>query len=289
MPHPTVRTSLALGLILSACCASAADVTELKPEQLAAFLAAHPLAVVQLTSPDPKCGYCVGTAKTFDDAAAQARNPALKFARVQWAVWKEHPDLMPLVATSGIPRQVVFRNGKEMRSAGGRPASARGLLDDIDMVLRLPPAPGVFYYKSVNPPAAAAAPAPARYTPNTPNTPNTPTTPVTPAHQDATRLMIRRDFLNAVASACGKKYPAQASHYREVAATWAAARKDKLNQAAMLMVGPGSPDGKALEALVDKERQTIQAWQVGKLGVPLDRAPLLTDCDKIMGSLDTLP
>ena len=256
--------------------ASAGQVGELKPDQLASYRAQNKLVVVQLTSPDPKCRYCVGADKTFDQAAAQAKNPALKFARVQWPVWHKMPSLEPLLGASGVPRQIVFRDGHEMRSAGGRPENAAGLLDDIDAILALPAAPGSYYDA-----AQQAAPEPA---------PAPPHVPLTSTQQVLTRLMIRRDFFAAVTGACGRLFPAQAEQYKKALDAWQVPRKDQLNQASRLMLMRSSrEDAAETTALTGVEKTLLQSWQVEQLGVPMTRKPELKDCNRIAASLESAP
>ena len=260
--------------ILAAASASAAPVTELSPDKLAAYVANNALLVVQLTSPDPKCKYCIGANKTFDQAAAQAKDPKMKFARVQWPVWHKMPNLAPLINNVAIPRQVVFRGGKEMQSAGGRPENAQVLLQQIDEILALPPAPGKHYDATIPAPASANA---------------TPHTPMTSEQRDATRVMIRRDFLAAVTQACAKMFPQQADQYQQGFDQWRSSRKDKLSQGELLMLTRSSrEDANETTALAEAEKKSIQSWQVDKLGIPMDRVPKVNDCDKLISSVETL-
>jgi hypothetical protein len=127
-----------MGYLLAQACA-AAPVTELKPQELAAFVARHDYVVVQMTSPDLGCGYCKGADNTFDRAAALPHEPKLAYARIQWKPWREIPDFGPLVRVYGVPEQYVFRNGKALGGTGGRPASAAGLLAQVDQVIADPP------------------------------------------------------------------------------------------------------------------------------------------------------
>jgi hypothetical protein len=275
MPSPTLRkTTLAATILATAAFAHAAPVTELTPDKLAAYVAKNDLVVVQLTSPDRRCKYCIGADKTFDQAAAQAKNPNMKFARVQWPVWYKMPDFAPLITTQGIPRQVVFRGGKEMQSVGGRPADAQAFLQQVDEILALPPAPGHDYAVVTMTRASAGA---------------TPHTPMTAEQQDATRLMIRRDLLAGVTQACAKMFPAQANQYQKSFDGWRSARKDKLGQGELLLVTRTSrEDANEMAALTEAEKKTLMAWQVDKLGIPMDRPPQVKDCDKIAASLESL-
>lgn len=274
MPSPALSKTLLAVAIVSAASAQAAPVTELSPDKLAAYVANNELVVVQLTSPDRKCKYCIGADQTFDQAAAQAKNPKMKFARVQWPVWHKMPNFAPLIESSGIPRQLVFRGGKEMQSAGGRPENAQVLLEHINAILALPPAPGKDYNATIAVPASAG---------------DTPHTPMTAAQQDATRVMIRRDFLAVVTQACSKMFPAQAGKYQKALDQWRSSRKDKLRQGELLLVTRVSrEDAKETTGLAQAEKKTIMAWQVDKLGIPMDRPPQVKDCDKISSSLESL-
>jgi hypothetical protein len=274
MPSPTLRKTLLATAILAAAGAYAAPVTELAPDKLAAFVAKNELVVVQLTSPDPKCKYCIGADKTFDQAAAQAKNPNMKFARVQWPVWHKMPNFAPLFETVGIPRQLVFRGGKEMQSAGGRPENAQVFLQHVDEILALPPAPGKHYDATRSVPASASA---------------APHTPMTAEQRDATRVMIRRDFFAAVTQGCSKMFPKQADQYQKALDQWRGSRKDKLSQGELLLATRTSrEDANETTALTAAEKEMIMAWQVDKLGIPMDRAPMVKDCDKITSSLESL-
>jgi hypothetical protein len=42
-------------------------------------------------------------------------------------------------------------------------------------------------------------------------------------------------------------------------------------------------------ALVEQEKQTLQAWQTGKLGISMQTAPAIGDCDKLFAGLGSLP
>jgi serine protease inhibitor ecotin len=274
MPSKILYNTLLAAAILASASAHAAPVTELSPDKLAAYVAKNELVVVQLTSPDPKCKYCVGADKTFDQAAAQATNPKMKFARVQWPVWHKMPNFAPLFSATGIPRQLVFRGGKEMQSAGGRPENAQVLLQHIDEILALPAAPGKHYAATV--PAAASGSA-------------APHTPMTAEQRDASRVMIRRDYLASVTQACATMFPKQAGQYQKALDQWRSPRKDKLSQGELLMVTRTSrEDANETTLLAEAEQKTIKAWQVDKLGIPMDRAPQVKDCDKITASFESL-
>ena len=113
-----VLCSLGLGLAGLA----QAQVASLSPQELPAFLAAHEVAVVQYTSPDPKCGFCVGADKPFDAMAALAFDPRRGYARVQWQPWRQFPAFPAGVqATDKIPMVHVYVRGQLAGQYEGRP------------------------------------------------------------------------------------------------------------------------------------------------------------------------
>ena len=65
-----MRILSGVSMMLAAAQAAARPVTELQPQQLEAFIARHEYVVVQLTSPDPGCGYCKGANRFPDHAKA---------------------------------------------------------------------------------------------------------------------------------------------------------------------------------------------------------------------------
>lgn len=248
--------------------AMAAPVKELKPEELAAFVASHEYAVVQMTSSDPGCGYCKGADKVFDQAAALPHKPALAFARVQWTPWRKIPDFNGVIEVGWVPQQPVFHKGKLLGRVDGKPQDAKVMLAKVDEVI-------------ADPPVARLARAPASA--------QKPAVPLSDAEQGAVRLGIRGDFLNSVSRACGAKFPAHAAAYQQAVQVWRGANEAGLKRASLLMISRSGDDAKAMAALVDAEKQTLQAWQTGKLGISMQTAPAIADCDKLFASLSSLP
>jgi hypothetical protein len=249
----------------------AAPVKELKPEELAAFVAQHEYVVVQMTSPDSRCGYCKGADKLFDQAAALPHKPALAFARVQWTPWRQMPDFGKLIHVGWIPQQPVFFKGKLLGSVDGKPEDPKTLLSKIDSVIADPPV------------AHQAREAP-------PPPPTAPAVPLSDAERGAVRLGIRRDFLSAVSAACGKRFPQHAASYQQAVDGWRSANEAALKQSTLLMISRTSrEDAKAMGPLVEQEKKTLQAWQTGKLGISMQTAPAIGDCDKLFAGLGSLP
>ena len=243
-----------------------AAVKELRPDQLAAFVAAHEYAVVQMTSPDPGCGYCKGADKLFDQAAALPHKRALAFGRVQWTPWRQIPDFGGVIEVGWVPQQPVFLNGKLLGRVDGQQKSAAGLLAKIDEVIADPPV------------ARLAREAPAK-----------PAKPLSDTEKGAVRLGIRRDFLNSLSRACGGRFAERAANYQHAVQAWRGANEVRLKQADLLLVSRSGGDAKAMAGLVDEEQQTLQTWQAGQLGIPMGKAPQVADCDKIFASLTSLP
>jgi hypothetical protein len=278
---PTQRFSFTLfaSVMLCAGAAFAAPVTELKPDQVAPFVARNDIVVVQFTSSDKTCKYCIGAAEPFDEAAALNKNKSIQFVRVQWPVWHKMPKFEPLLTMYGVPRQVVFRKGKEMQSVGGRPASATEFIADVAEVLSLPPAPGKDFKQTQSNKEQEAKQLAQKQAYR----------PMNAEQQDLTRLMIRSNILGMITKACATKFPNNAKRYDTAYATWNDARKDKLSKAQVLMVTRTSrEDANEATALVEVEKNAMQAWQVATTGAPIDRDPVVQDCDTIVAALPAL-
>nr|WP_315395658.1 hypothetical protein [uncultured Duganella sp.] len=114
--------------------------------------------------------------------------------------------------------------------------------------------------------------------------------PLTAAERAVLRVGIRREFIDRVGAACGGKYPAHAKQYGEAVRAWRESNGAPLQQFDTLMLTrPGGVDDQAMGALVDEQQQVIQAWQTGKLGMSLSRAPTMAECDKLTASLGRMP
>jgi hypothetical protein len=125
-----MRSAWALLLLLLTSFAYANDVVlELSAEELLPFVAKHPSAVVQLTSGDPRCGFCIGADKLFDELAAKSYAKPVVFARVQWAQWKDFPKFGPAIKLFGIPSMLFFKNGAQTDLLEGRFTEAAEIAD----------------------------------------------------------------------------------------------------------------------------------------------------------------
>lgn len=94
-------------------------VEEVAPAAIEAWLKLNPNALVQFTSYDPGCRFCVESYQAFN-SAARAYADRIKFARVHWSRWLPFPEEVEKpYSVGGIPEQIVFKNGKQIGRFGG--------------------------------------------------------------------------------------------------------------------------------------------------------------------------
>jgi len=277
-PMPLSRIGCMLAAVLaSAAPAHAARVQEVRMQDLPAFLTRNDTVVVQFTSPDPKCRYCIGADKAFDNAVAPARDPKIRYVRVQWPVWHKFPDFGKLPKPIGLPEQMVFRRGTAIGSVGGRIEDTSGFLAKVAHIEANPKDPKDFYRE-----LQAAVPAPAA--------PAAPVAPLSAEEERLTRLMARKDLLGGIVTFCARTFPATAPGVQEAYGAWQAAHQPALDEAAVVMMARSSrSDAAAASALVRDEQQQLRAWTVGSLGIGEDRKPTAADCETIGRGLKSLP
>lgn len=268
-----MRSGIGQGLALCAwlSCAgafAAPAVTELRAQDVAAFVARHEYAVVQMTSPDRGCGYCVGADKVFDQAAALPRGTPMAFGRVQWTPWRKFPDFGSLLPTYGVPTHFVFRNGKVIGDAGGKPRDAPSLAQRIEAVIQGPP------------PAPVAA--------NGPKVERPAEKPDARAMALA-RLFARGQFFERFVEACSKQFPSQGASHAQTFQRWRTTHQHALDEAArqMFKLMAGRDDTVFQQALAD-ESSALQQWQVSELRIPMNAAPSTEDCDRMVQGLSQL-
>jgi hypothetical protein len=110
-----------------------AEVEEVAANEIVAYVRSHPAVVVQFTSPDTGCGFCVGAAKPFDEAEALSHGK-IKFARVQWSPWVKFPaDIKPVYSGRGIPNQVVYKDGKAVGQHTGKIKDVQAFVRDLPL------------------------------------------------------------------------------------------------------------------------------------------------------------
>ena len=237
--------------------AMAASVTELKPSQVVDFVAKHHEAVIQVTSPDRGCGYCVGADKAFDKAAAASKRP-VAYARVQHKPWRAIPDFGDTMKIYGVPTVVAFLDGKRVNDVMVRPAEKDRFLAEVDRLMT----------------GVGEAPPAVTFTKTTPQPPSETETA-------ALRTMVRRDLLKGAMEACGKRFPAGAATYRDAVTKWEAPRKEALNRGAMAMLTANAD----MRKLANEEQQALAAWQSNELGIPMTKKVEAADCDKLAGAI----
>jgi len=272
-----LRTSLflaALGGIVAAP-VHAARVQEVRMQDLPAFLAKNDTVVVQFTSPDPKCRYCIGADKAFDAAVAPARDARVKYVRVQWPVWHKFPDFGKLTKPIGLPEQMVFRRGTAIGTVSGRLHGDSDLLAKVAQIQANPKHPGDFYREEQPTVPAAAAP-------------TAPATPMSAEELRLTRLLARKDLLAGIASYCGR-LPGSGASLQQALDGWTAKHKTELDRASLVMLSRSSrEDAAATSAIVREETGTLSAW-TRSLGIPADRNAALEDCEKIARGFAAMP
>ncbi len=270
-----IHRLLLISTMAGAMAQAAPVVTELGVADVAVFVAKHEVAVVQATSPDPKCRYCIGADKIFDQAASLPQDKRIAYARVQWTPWHKMPDFGSLMQVYGAPGQFVFMNGKVIGKIDGKPRDAQTLAARIQAIIDHPAAPRDD--RADSPQASPATEKPIRQA-------------MSEKETALTRLWIRRDFLQGITTACAKLFPDQANLYEQSFTSWQEARKTALNDAARVMLVRSSrEDAKETTKLATDEEKALQEWQVKQLGIPLDKKPLAADCAKIAKNLPSLP
>jgi hypothetical protein len=255
--------SLPLAAAFLSCAASAAQVVELKPSEVAAFVARHELAIVQVTSPDRGCGYCVGADKNFDAMAAAAGDRKIAFARVQYAPWRDIPDFGGLMPVFGVPEQNIFRDGKRIGRTNVYREKPAAFYERVDAVLAGPPVqPGDGIIRR------APQPAPA---------------PMNAEETADLRLMVRRDLLQTAMGECVKRFPAGADRYNAAVKRWESTRKDALDRGAMLFLrGRGDP-----KQFAGEEIDALKGWMEG-LGIGMQKKQEAADCDRMAAAMGEL-
>lgn len=99
---------------------SATAVDSIPPEAIESYLKNHSDVVVQFTSPDPNCSFCIASFAPFNEAAL-AHGRLAKFVRVQWSPWQAIPEkIQELYQVNAVPVQYAVRNGRVVGRYVGR-------------------------------------------------------------------------------------------------------------------------------------------------------------------------
>lgn len=110
-------------------------VPEISAADLSAFLKANEKVMVLFTSPDRKCGYCIGADQGFQQAVdklSSGEGAVWRYVIVQWQPWRNVPPQVQALGVSSVPSRGAFVKGKAVGWADGREANidhlAQGLL-----------------------------------------------------------------------------------------------------------------------------------------------------------------
>lgn len=100
---------------------SVTAVDSIPPEAIESYLKNHSDVVVQFTSPDTNCSFCIAGFAPFNKAALTYGRRA-KFVRVQWSPWQDVPkNIQALYQVNAVPVQYVVRNGRVVGRYFGLP------------------------------------------------------------------------------------------------------------------------------------------------------------------------
>lgn len=248
----------------------AVQLNDVRPDRLEAFVKADRVAVVLFTSPDPKCGYCVGQLNVFNAAAVHYRNEPPVFAYVQWKPWREFPRMNLPRRLYGIPHVMVFRNGEVLGELEGRFADPAKLVTLVDDALagKLKPLPHVATPPE-EPAASAATVASAASGANA--------AALSDADRAAVSLFLRQELLTAVSRSCATRHPAQADAAQQAEAAW----KQRHGQAAGrgMLIAMGAGNRSDLRALIDPLGKAQAQQLEGQLPVKKDLQA--ADCERV--------
>ena len=272
MKHEWLKQAVLIGVLATAATQAPiakSAVLELKPGEVAAFVARHPYAVVQATSPDRACGFCTGADKTFDQTAALKHRLPWVFARVQWSPWNKTPDFGDVMKVYGVPGQIVFRDGKVLGTIGGRPANAetlaRNIADTVDKPVATRPASA--------PPARPSARAPAK-----------------PIDQALMRLLVREQFLEQAVKGCGRLHADSEAPLNARFQTWKSSHTAPREAASRQYLDAIAQDNRAsLDQAIRTEKAAQQARFATELGVDWKKKPTEAECSKVVDKLTSLP
>ena len=252
-----------------------AAVLELTPEGVAAFVAKHPYAVVQATSPDSSCTYCVGADKVFDQAAAQKHSLPWVFARVQWSPWNETPDFGSTMRVYGAPAHFVFIKGQPAKDAGGRPASASQFAQTLARIAgasgeQSQPAAGKSHQPQSGKPEAGAGPV--------------------EGDMGLSRLMARDQFLERTVKACGQMYPNAQGRLAGTYKEWQTVNQRARDAASMqLMQFATRQERSPFDASVRAEKASVQKLLTQDLGIDWKKKPTEAQCTQVVNRVTQLP
>ncbi len=271
-----LRTLLLLLALVAPAIAGAVQLNDVRPDRLAAFVQADRVTVVLFTSPDEKCGYCVGQLNVFNTAAVHYRNEPPVFGYVQWKPWRDFPKMDLPRPIYGIPHLKIFRKGEVLGEIDGRftdPAKLIALVDDA-LAGKLKPMPHVAPPPS-EPDAASAPAAPPRAT----AAPAEKAEMLSDGDRAAVSLFLRQELLTTLTRSCAKKHPSQASAAQEAEAVWKQRHGKDADRGMMVVMGSSS--NAALRALISPMGKAQAAELDTRL--PMNKELPAGDCERVYG------
>ena len=134
VPTRSSNTHAASPLTRASFAMAAATFETMNDDQFRAILRSEKaIIVLQLTSFDPNCRFCINANRVFEVLAAKHASRG-RFIRVHYEPWSNVPatSIMAEYNVPGVPAFIVFHGGKERRRIlGHRPESTlEGLLFD---------------------------------------------------------------------------------------------------------------------------------------------------------------
>lgn len=252
---------LMAGMAASTLAMAERTVTELQPSEVAAFVRQHPKVVIQFTSPDQRCGFCIGADELFTQGVAQSGKDGWKYARVQWPRWKEMPAFAPPVKVTGVPDHQIYEGGAYKGSGGGRAKDAASLMASIENLGKRP-----------RPTASAAAASNA--------------SEMTPEIRTGLRFYAMRKVLGSTLHACERQHHDSKPVYADQLHGWGGSHAAELKLGTRAMLSVMNIDK---HPFMDEEaRQTglVRSNLVKLVGIVEGKPGTLEQCDKLAASLN---
>lgn len=101
------------------------------------YLHMHANGMVQFTSPDPDCMYCLHANPPFDTASTHFDN-GISFVQVQWTPWYELPAEARMFGIAALPSQIAYKNGARIHTLPGDIAHPLQFINQIKTLYALP-------------------------------------------------------------------------------------------------------------------------------------------------------
>lgn len=242
-----------------------ARVSLVKPEALKAAISPKGYTILLITSPDPKCTYCVGQSQFFDKFAVTYQGNA-KLLDVQWAPWRPFPqdDYFPR-PVGYIPVWQAFKDGEFIGQKDGRITDQSVLATFVDDATndRLPTP------KPYKPPTKTADPSPQ------PNQVSAPA--LTPQEAQALASMVRRDLAQAALQRCSKALPGASAQFNQALATYEQRHKADIEWGTRLLITrTGKSAAQEMNPIVSQQMKRLQA-QAPMKSVTLESCGQLAD------------